>query len=63
MVDFVVTPTPQPASLIPLEQVEREHILSVLKHFEGNKTKSAKTLKIGIRTLQRKLKKYEQEGL
>lgn len=46
-----------------LEQVEREHILSVLTLLEGNKTRTAKALKIGIRTLQRKLKKYEKEGV
>jgi DNA-binding NtrC family response regulator len=39
-----------------LAQVEQEHMEAVLKAVKGNKTKAAAILKIGRRTLQRKLK-------
>lgn len=41
-----------------LEQMERDLILSRLNHMKGNRTHTARSLKIGIRTLQRKLHKY-----
>ncbi|MBA3014176.1 MAG: sigma-54 dependent transcriptional regulator [Proteobacteria bacterium] len=44
-----------------LEENERDHILSVLKTVEGNKTKAANVLGIDRVSLWRKLKKY-QEG-
>jgi transcriptional regulator with PAS, ATPase and Fis domain len=47
---------------VSLAGVERTHILQILNWNKGNKTKTAKALKIGLRTLQRKLKKYEAEG-
>ncbi|MCP3954148.1 MAG: hypothetical protein GY697_18320, partial [Desulfobacterales bacterium] len=37
-----------------------QHILRVLEDSNGNRTRAAKTLGIGLRTLQRKLKVYEQ---
>jgi len=42
----------------PLSEVEKEYILAVLKHNEGNQAKSALQLQIGTATLYRKLKKY-----
>ncbi len=39
--------------------VQERHILSVLENSGGNRTRAAKTLGIGLRTLQRKLKEYE----
>ncbi len=39
-----------------LEQVEREHILATLRHFNGNQTHAAKALGISRSTLVRKLK-------
>jgi transcriptional regulator with PAS, ATPase and Fis domain len=49
-------------SISTMAKVERDHIFFVLKYHEGNRTKTAKTLGIGIRTLQRKLKKYQEAG-
>ena len=45
--------------LTPLEEVERKYILMVLKLNNFNKTHAAKKLKIGLRTLQRKIQRYE----
>lgn len=42
----------------PLEAMEEMLIRETLAWFDGNRTKTAKALGIGIRTLQRKLKKY-----
>jgi DNA-binding NtrC family response regulator len=42
----------------PLEEVEREHILAVLAHNDGNQTRTARQLGIGSATLYRKLKRY-----
>jgi two-component system response regulator HydG len=55
---------PGPASLggseaRPLEQVEKDYILSVLEAVGGNRTKAAAQLGIGAATLYRKLKQYE----
>ena len=42
-----------------LEEVEQILILETLCACDWNKTKTAKVLNIGIRTLYRKLKKYK----
>ncbi len=44
-----------------LEEVERYLILATLRRTRYNRTKSARLLGIGIRTLQRKLKQYADE--
>lgn len=44
--------------LIPLEQVERRHILRVLQAVGGNKARAASILRIGRKTLYRKLELY-----
>jgi DNA-binding NtrC family response regulator len=51
----------QPAGspLAPLSDVERRHILSVLKHVHGHKGKAAKILEINPKTLYRKIKEYK----
>ena len=41
-----------------LEAMEEKLIRATLAWLDGNRTKTARVLKIGIRTLQRKLKKY-----
>ncbi len=41
-----------------LEEIEKQAILATLKLKENNRTHTAKTLGIGIRTLQRKLRQY-----
>jgi transcriptional regulator with PAS, ATPase and Fis domain len=42
----------------PMEKVEELVIKETLKYTQGNKTKAARLLKIGIRTLRRKLKAF-----
>ena len=41
-----------------LEEAERDLIRSTLRHLGGNRTHAARALRIGVRTLQRKLKTY-----
>jgi len=43
---------------LPLEEVEREHIRRTLEATGQNRTEAAKLLKIGERTLYRKIKEY-----
>ncbi len=55
------SPTPGPRPLTPatLEELEREHILRVLKESDGNRERAAAILGISSRTLYRKLREYE----
>ncbi len=48
---------PPPVEM-PLEQLERIHILRCLDHHEGNKTRAAQSLGITIKTLYNKLHRY-----
>ena len=41
-----------------LKSVERNHIIKVLHHTHGNKTETARLLKIGLTTLYRKIEEY-----
>lgn len=41
-----------------IEDVERQYILAELARFDGNKTRAAKSLGIGLKTLYRKLESY-----
>lgn len=43
----------------PLDEIERDVIQKTLAYVRGNKTKAAKLLGIGLRTLHRKIKEYE----
>lgn len=43
---------------LPLEEVERGHILAALQHFGGNRSAAAKSLRISRRTLYDKIEKY-----
>lgn len=51
-------PAPVPRRL---EDLEREHILHVLRQSEGNRERASAILGISSRTLYRKLREYEQE--
>jgi two-component system response regulator HydG len=44
--------------LIPIEEVERRHILRVLAQLKGNKSAAAEVLGLDRRTLHRKLERY-----
>jgi DNA-binding NtrC family response regulator len=44
-----------------LDEIEKTHILKVLNETEGNKTRTAEILGIGLTTLYRKLKEYNIE--
>ncbi|TNE84546.1 MAG: sigma-54-dependent Fis family transcriptional regulator [Deltaproteobacteria bacterium] len=44
--------------LLPLDEVERRHILAVLRAHNGNKAEAARTLGIGRKTLYRKLEAW-----
>jgi DNA-binding NtrC family response regulator len=44
-----------------LEELEREHILDVLKQSDGNRERTAAILGISSRTLYRKLREYENQ--
>ena len=46
------------SEILKLSEIEREYILQVLTLNDDNRTRTSKVLGIGIRTLQRKLKKY-----
>ncbi|MFK7826544.1 MAG: helix-turn-helix domain-containing protein [Oligoflexales bacterium] len=43
-----------------LRDIEKSAILETLRHQNFNRTRTAKVLGIGIRTLQRKLKQYRE---
>ena len=43
---------------LDLKSVERNHIIRVLHHTNGNKTETARLLKIGLTTLYRKIEEY-----
>jgi DNA-binding NtrC family response regulator len=47
-----------PSNGLSLSSVERNHIQKVLQHTNGNKTKAAEYLGIGLTTLYRKLEEY-----
>jgi len=47
---------------LTMEEIERRAILNALQKTEGNRTRAAGLLGIGLRTLQRKLKEYRLAG-
>jgi DNA-binding NtrC family response regulator len=49
-------------SLLPLDEVERRHILKVLKQTGGNRARAARILGVDPKTLYNKLKSYELSG-
>jgi two-component system, NtrC family, response regulator AtoC len=46
-------------SILPLEEVEKQHILRALEFTNGNRTRAAALLHISIRTLRNKLNEYK----
>ncbi len=57
---------PSPFSLgdiRPLEDMERDQIVHTLGRFNGNRTRTAEALGIGVRTLGLKLKKWKEQNL
>ncbi|MFZ0241393.1 MAG: sigma-54 dependent transcriptional regulator [Desulfobacterales bacterium] len=45
---------------MPLAEVEKKHILQVYRHLQRNKSQTARRLGIGMNTLRRKLKAYDE---
>jgi two-component system, NtrC family, response regulator HydG len=56
-------PTAVNGAVKPLEDMEREAIVSALRRFNGHRQKTALALGIGVRTLGLKLKKWKEEKL
>ncbi len=57
-------PGPDPADpgdlpLLPLAEVEKQHILRTLDAVDGNRTQAARILGVSVRTIRRKLAGYE----
>jgi transcriptional regulator with PAS, ATPase and Fis domain len=48
--------------LLPLAELEKRHIKRVLAATGENRTQAAKILKIGLRTLQRRLKTFDEQS-
>jgi DNA-binding NtrC family response regulator len=48
-----------PDKILPLHEVEKQHILRALEICEGNRTQAARHLDISIRTLRNKMHEYE----
>jgi DNA-binding NtrC family response regulator len=44
--------------IVPLAEVERRYVLEVLRRYDGNRTHTARALRIGTNTLWRKLKAW-----
>lgn len=44
---------------LPLQEAEKRHIYRILDGVGGNRTRAARILGIGLRTLQRKIREYE----
>jgi len=49
-----------PSALVPLEEVERRHILRVMETVRGNKTVAAQVLGLDRKTLRHKLERYRR---
>ena len=54
-----LVPAPFNAPFVPLDEMERMYVLSVLSHTKGNKTEAAKILGIERKTLARRLRPTE----
>jgi two-component system response regulator HydG len=52
-------PLPRVEAGMTLRQMERELLKTTLARTDGNRTRAARILQIGVRTLQRKIKEYD----
>ena len=59
--DLAVAPKADTEELVPLDEMEKQHILRALERTGGNRTQAATLLKISIRTLRNKLHQYRIE--
>ena len=59
--EFLNNPSSTQIDNFILEEVEKSHILKILNSVNGNKTKAAEILGIGLTTLYRKLQSYNIE--
>jgi len=59
--DAEEVPEDEPLTIFLLDRIEKKHILRVLHHFKGNKTKAANSMGITVKTLYNKLAVYEKE--
>ncbi len=48
---------------LPVHEMERALIMKTLEEVNGNRTRAAKLLGIGVRTLRNKLREYREEGI
>jgi two-component system response regulator HydG len=55
---YVVLASEDPSELVSLEEMERRYILRVMEAVAGTKTLAAQVLKMGRKTLYRKLERY-----
>lgn len=60
--ETVAKPVMDAEKVQPLREVEKQYILAVLRHNEGNQRRTAEQLQIGSATLYRKLKSYGLTG-
>jgi two-component system response regulator HydG len=56
---LVAAPQEGGPELLPVDEVERRHILAVLRAMKGNRTAASRVLGVDRKTLYRKLKQYE----
>jgi DNA-binding NtrC family response regulator len=52
-----------PSEVLPLDEIEKRHILAALRHTNANRTRAATLLGISIRTLRNKLQEYRAAGI
>lgn len=57
-----IAPNPVSAELLPLQEIEKRHIMHVLREVKGKREKAASILGITSRTLYRKLKELNLEN-
>lgn len=58
-IQYPDTDSPEFITTLALSDIERLHIKKILDYTKGNKTETARILKIGIATLYRKIEEYK----